>query len=181
MKELHRTTINSYCWGEWEMRWSCWGDSLLPFGTWWDMKGGPRRLAVNNLRMSAVKCSYLRQPIINPLLQFIALLFTIVYCSEPTKRYWDSPEVASRILVTQARATALLSCRNATCGFRSAEPPDWKIQRHLWGAFGICAAQLTFQNQGAWSCHRKSYKSARACKCNLHCCCLPAINSLILT
>ena len=42
-----------------------------------------------------------------------ALLFTIVFCSEPTKRYWDtvclktlSPGVASRILVTQATATA---------------------------------------------------------------------------
>ena len=63
--------------------------------------------------------------------QCIALLFAIVYCSEPTKRYWDtvclktlSPGVASRILVTQATATALLSCRNATCGFRIAERPD---------------------------------------------------------
>ena len=101
--------------------------------------------------------------------QCIALLFTIVYCSEPTKRYWDtvclkalSPGVASRILVTQARATALLSCRNTTCGFRIAEPPDWEIQQHLWRAFGICAAQLTFQKQGAWSCHHKSYKSVAA-------------------
>ena len=121
--------------------------------------------------------------------QRIALLFSMVYCLEPTKRYWDtvclktlSPGVASRILVRQATATALLSRRNATCGFRIAEPPDWEIQQQLWGAFGICAAQLTFQKQGAWSCHHKSYKSARACKCNLlHCCCLPAINSLILT
>ena len=117
--------------------------------------------------------------------QCIALLCTIVYCSEPTKRYWDtvclktlSPGVASRILVTQATATALLSCRNATCGFKIAEPT---VQQRLWGAFGICAAQLTFQKQGAWSCHHKSYKSARAWKCNLPCCCLPAINAHIFT
>ena len=117
--------------------------------------------------------------------QCIALLCTIVYCSEPTKRYWDtvclktlSPGVASRILVTQATATALLSCRNATCGFKIAEPT---VQQHLWGAFGICAAQLTFQKQGAWSCHHKSYKSARPCKCNLPCCCLPAINAHMFT
>ena len=76
-------------------------------------------------------------------------------------------------LITQATATAPLSCRNASCGFRIAEPLDWEIQRRLWGAFGICTAQLTFQKQDAWSCHHKSYKSARACKCNLHCCCLP--------
>ena len=49
------------------MRSSCRGESLLPFRTWWDMKGDPRelevwRLAVNNFRMSAVKCSYLRHP-----------------------------------------------------------------------------------------------------------------------
>ena len=121
-------------------------------------------------------------------------------CSEPTKRIQAilgyslpktlSPGVASGILVTscflaalitQATATASLSCRNASCGFRIvAEPADWEIQRRLWGAFGICTAQLTFQKQGAWSCHHKSYKSARACKCNLHCCCLPAINSCII-
>ena len=117
--------------------------------------------------------------------QCIALLCTIVFCSEPTKRYCDtvclktlSPGVASRILVTQATATALLSCRNATCGFKIAEPT---VQQHLWGAFGICAAQLTFQKQGAWSCHHKSYKSARPCKCNLPCCCLPAINAHMFT
>ena len=34
--------IYRYCRGEWEMRSSCRGDSLLPFGTWWDMKGDPR-------------------------------------------------------------------------------------------------------------------------------------------
>ena len=63
--------------------------------------------------------------------QRIALLFSMVYCLEPTKRYWDtvclktlSPGVASRILVRQTTATALLSRRNATCGFRIAEPPD---------------------------------------------------------
>ena len=39
MKELDRTTIYSYCRDEWEMRSSCRGDSLLPFGTWWDMTG----------------------------------------------------------------------------------------------------------------------------------------------
>ena len=84
--------------------------------------------------------------------QCIALLCTIVYCSEPTSRYWDtvcpktlSPGVASRILVTQATATALLSCRNATCGFKIAEPT---VQQRLWGAFGICAAQLTFTKAG---------------------------------
>ena len=62
---------------------------------------------------------------------YIAFLFTIVYCPEPTKQYWDrvrlktlSPGAASRILVTQATATALLSCRNATCGFRIYELPD---------------------------------------------------------
>ena len=117
--------------------------------------------------------------------QCIALLCTIVYCSEPTKPYWDtvclktlSPGVASRILVTQATAAALLSCRNATCGFKIAEPTvDQEIQQRLWRAFGICAAQLTFQKQGAWSRHHKSYKSARACKCNLPCCCLTAINA----
>ena len=67
MKELDRTTTYRYCRGEWEMRSSCRGDSLLPFGAWWDMKGDPRqlavpRLSVNDLRMSAVKCSILRQP-----------------------------------------------------------------------------------------------------------------------
>ena len=128
----------------------------------------------------------------------LQMLFTIVYCSEPTKRIQAilgyslpktlSPGVASGILVTswslaaiitQATATASLSCRNASCGFRSvAEPLDWEIQRRLWGVFGICTAQLTFQKQGAWSCHHKSYKSVRACKCNLHCCCFPTINSL---
>ena len=63
--------------------------------------------------------------------QRIALLFSMVYCLEPTKRYWDtvclktlSPGVASRILVRQTTATALLSRRNATCGFRIAGPPD---------------------------------------------------------
>ena len=110
--------------------------------------------------------------------QCIALLFTIVYCSEPPKLYWDtvciktlSPGVASKLLVTQATATALLSiltCRNATCGFKIAEPTvDQEIQQHLWEAFGIC--------------HHKSYKSARACKCNLPCCWLPAINAHIFT
>ena len=34
MKELNRTTRHSYCRGEWEMRSSCRGDSLLPFGNW---------------------------------------------------------------------------------------------------------------------------------------------------
>ena len=128
----------------------------------------------------------------------LQMLFTIVYCSEPTKRIQAilgyslpktlSPGVASGILVTswslaaiitQATATASLRCRNASCGFRSvAEPLDWEIQRRLWGVFGICTAQLTFQKQGAWSCHHKSYKSVRACKCNLHCYCFPTINSL---
>ena len=43
-----------------------------------------------------------------------------------------SPGVASRIRVTQATATALLSCRNATCGFKIAEPTvDQEIQQHL--------------------------------------------------
>ena len=42
MKELDRTTIYSYGRGDWEMRSSCRGESLLPFGTWWDMKGDPR-------------------------------------------------------------------------------------------------------------------------------------------
>ena len=42
MKELDRTTIYRYCRGEWEMGSSCRGDSLLPFGTWWDMEGDPR-------------------------------------------------------------------------------------------------------------------------------------------
>ena len=53
--------------------------------------------------------------------QRIALLFTIVYCSEPPKGYWDtvclktlSPGVASKLLVTQATATALLTI--LTCG-----------------------------------------------------------------
>ena len=116
----------------------------------------------------------------------LQMLFTIVYCSEPTKRIQAileyslpktlSPGVASGILVTscslaalitQATATASLSCRNASCGFRSvAEPLDWEIQRRLWGVLGIFTAQLTFQKQGAWSCHHKSYKSVRACKCN---------------
>ena len=67
MKELDRTTIYRYCWGEWEMGSSCRGDRLLPFGTWWDINRDPRKLAVwrlsvNDLRMSAVKCSNLRQP-----------------------------------------------------------------------------------------------------------------------
>ena len=83
-------------------------------------------------------------------------------------------------LITQGTATASLRRRNASCGFRIAEPLDWEIQRHLWGAFGICIAQLTFQEQGAWSCHHKSCKSGRACKCNLHCC-LPTLNSLNFT
>ena len=83
-------------------------------------------------------------------------------------------------LITEATATASLRRQNASCGFRIAEPLDWEIQRHLWGAFGICIAQLTFQEQGAWSCHHKSCKSARACKCNLHCC-LPTLNSLNFT
>ena len=116
----------------------------------------------------------------------LQMLFTIVYCSEPTKRIQAilgyslpktlSPGVASGILVTscslaalitQATATASLSCRNASCGFRSvAEPLDWEIKRRLWGVLGIFTAQLTFQKQGAWSCHHKSYKSVRACKCN---------------
>ena len=80
---------------------------------------------------------------------------------------------------SQATGTALLSCPNVACGFRIAAPADWEIQRHLWGAFGICTAQLTFQERGAWSCNHKSCKSARACKCNLHCCWLPAKNSLV--
>ena len=70
--------------------------------------------------------------------QRIALLFSMVYCLEPTKRYWDtvclktlSPGVASRILVRQATATALLSRRNATCGFSIAETPDWEIQQQV--------------------------------------------------
>ena len=43
-----------------------------------------------------------------------------------------SPGVASRILGTQATATALLSCRNATCGFKIAEPTvDQEIQQRL--------------------------------------------------
>ena len=73
--------------------------------------------------------------------QCIALLFTIVYCLEHTKQYWDtvclktlSPGFASvvlvtswslAVLITQPTATALLSCRNASCGFRIvAEPAD---------------------------------------------------------
>ena len=73
--------------------------------------------------------------------QCIALLFTIVYCLEHTKQYWDtvclktlSPGFASgvpvtswslAVLITQPTATALLSCRNASRGFRIvAEPAD---------------------------------------------------------
>ena len=113
-------------------------------------------------------------------------LFTIVYCLEPTSdRNPDSHQEfvtswSQAALITQATATALLCYQNAACSFGIAEPADWEIQRHLWEAFGICTAELTFQKQGAWSCHQ-SHKSARACKCNLHCCCLPAINSLIFT
>ena len=74
-----------------------------------------------------------------------ALLFTIVYCSEPqatilgysvpknhSKNLMSWTGVASGILVTtwslaalitQATATALLSCRNASCGFRIVAGP----------------------------------------------------------
>ena len=78
----------------------------------------------------------------------LQMLFTIVYCSEPTKRIQAilgyslpktlSPGVASGILVTscslaalitQATATASLRCRNASCGFRSvAEPLDSRLR-----------------------------------------------------
>ena len=109
--------------------------------------------------------------------QCIALLCTIVYCSEPTKPYWDtvclktmSPGVASRILVTQATAAALLSAEMLLVASR------------LLSRLSTKKSNSAFEERWvAWSCHHKSYKSARGCKCNLPCCCFPAINAHIFT
>ena len=75
-KKLDRTTIHSHCRGEWEMGSSCRWDSLLPFGNWWDMKGGPcitGSVALSCQQSShecrdvlqLTSCSDLRQPIIH--------------------------------------------------------------------------------------------------------------------
>ena len=55
--------------------------------------------------------------------QCIVLLCTIVYCSEPPKPYWDT-------VCLKTLSPGLLSCRNATCGFKIAEPRDREIQQH---------------------------------------------------